>query len=99
MSSPDTFTSSPHPWLALYGKGANRGHLISRGKRRTDLVGLASPLTNGMIREKNNLEFFLNCVGPRETAHIYWDEYFHGARASMYSYFAKVRCPGPGCRL
>ena len=100
MSSPDTFTSSPHPWLGLYGKG-DQVAVISYRVGKGELIWWAapSPLTNGMIREKNNLEFFLNCVGPRETAHIYWDEYFHGSRASVYSYFDKGPLPWAGLQV
>jgi Domain of unknown function (DUF4350) len=100
MTSPDTFTSSPHPWLGLYGKGEQAAVVSYRvGKGRLIWWAEASPLTNGMIREKNNLEFFLNCVGSPATAHIYWDEYFHGARASIYSYFAKGPLPWAGLQV
>jgi hypothetical protein len=94
MTSPDIFTSSSHPWLALYGKSDQLG-VISYRLGRGDVIwwAAATPLTNGTIREKNNLEFFLNCIGPQPTAHVYWDEYFHGARESIYSYFAKGPLP------
>ena len=97
MTSPDTFTSSPHPWLGLYGKGDELA-VITFPLGKGDLIwwAAASPLTNGMIREKNNLEFFLNCVGSPDTAHIYWDEYFHGSRPSIFSYFAKGPVPWAG---
>jgi hypothetical protein len=100
MSSPDTFTSSPHPWLELYGKGDQIAVVSYRvGKGELIWWASASLLTNGMIREKNNLEFFLNCVGSKATAHIYWDEYFHGSRASVYSYFAKGPLPWAGLQV
>lgn len=100
MNSPDTFTSSPHPWLALYGE-LDRIAVVSYQVGKGDVIwwASASPLTDGMIRQKNNLEFFLNCVGPRETTHIYWDEYFHGARPSIYSYFVKGPLPWAGLQV
>jgi Domain of unknown function (DUF4350) len=100
MTSPDTFTSSPHPWLALYGK-RNQIGVISYHIGQGEVIwwAAASPLTNGMIREKNNLELFLNCIGPRETARIHWDEYFHGERESIFSYFAKGPLPWVGLQI
>jgi uncharacterized protein DUF4350 len=49
----------------------------------------ATPLTNAGITRDDNLRFFLNSVGSwtkGEDYHIYWDEYFHGQRASLWSY-------------
>jgi len=94
MVSPDTFTSSKHPWLALYGKDDKVAAISYRvGKGEVIWWASSSPMTNGMIREKNNLEFFLNCIGPRASTRVYWDEYFHGSRASFYSYFANGPLP------
>jgi hypothetical protein len=100
MSDPDTFTSSPHPWLGLYGKG-DQVSVISYRVGKGEIIWWAadSPLTNGMIRQKNNLEFFLNCMGSPNTAHIYWDEYFHGERASIYADFAKGPLPWAGLQV
>ena len=44
----------------------------------------------------NNLELFLNTMaGPSgEPLSIYWDEYFHGARGSLWSYIAATPLPG-----
>jgi Domain of unknown function (DUF4350) len=100
MVSPDTFTSSPHPWLALYGNKDKIAVVSYRvGKGEIIWWASASPMTNGMIRDKNNLEFFLNCIGPRAATRVYWDEYFHGARASFYSYFAKGPLPWAGLQI
>jgi Domain of unknown function (DUF4350) len=55
----------------------------------------ATPLTNaGMVRE-GNLELFLNSMaGPSgEPLSIYWDEYFHGARGSLWSYIEATPLP------
>jgi hypothetical protein len=50
----------------------------------------ATPLTNAGIRQADNLNLFLNSVSPgslRKPRAIYWDEYFHGARGSLWTYF------------
>ncbi len=100
MVAPDTFTSSTHPWLALYGKGDEVAALsYPVGKGEVIWWASASPLTNGSIRDKNNLAFFLNCVGSPSDARVYWDEYFHGDRASLASYFANGPLPWAGLQI
>jgi hypothetical protein len=37
----------------------------------------ATPLTNAGLKEPDNLEFFLACLGDKDRL-ILWDEYFHG---------------------
>lgn len=44
----------------------------------------ATPLTNAGIRRGSNLQLFLNAVDAAPA--IYWDEYFHGQRTSLWSY-------------
>lgn len=46
----------------------------------------ATPLTNAGIRRASNLRLFLNAVD--EASIIYWDEYYHGQRTSLWSYAA-----------
>ena len=52
-----------------------------------------TPLTNAGITHEDNLEFFLSSAlstlsnKPRR---IYWDEYFHGQRSSLWSYVQKT---------
>jgi|SRR5579872_288015 len=55
----------------------------------------ATPLTNVGIVRAGNLELFLNSMaGPSgEPLSIYWDEYFHGARGSLWSYIAATPLP------
>jgi hypothetical protein len=51
------------------------------------------PLNNGGLTRTENLTFFLNTVfNPRsnEPYKIYWDEYFHGERNSLWSYVEKT---------
>jgi hypothetical protein len=51
----------------------------------------ASPLTNSRISEAHNLDLFLNALGTEingvaRPESIYWDEYFHGQRMSLWVY-------------
>lgn len=50
----------------------------------------STPLTNGGVREIGNLAFFLNCMGSPSRVHVLWDEYFHGERGSLLSFFART---------
>jgi len=53
----------------------------------------SSPLTNEGITRDDNLTFFLNSVAnpsPAAPYRIYWDEYFHGERNSLWSYVEKT---------
>ena len=53
----------------------------------------ATPLTNGAIRDASNLQLFLNSAAPSRNVHILWDEYFHGAHGSLWSYLARTPMP------
>jgi hypothetical protein len=100
MAAPDTFTSSFHPWLALYGR-EDKIAAVSYRVGRGEVVWWASatPLTNGAIRDKDNLSFFLNCIGAPSKSHVLWDEYFHGARGSLVSYFEETPLPWAGVQI
>jgi hypothetical protein len=55
----------------------------------------ATPLTNSGILRESNLNFFLDAMnsplpGEKSAVHIYWDEYFHGERTSLWSYARKT---------
>jgi hypothetical protein len=53
----------------------------------------STPLTNAGISREDNLAFFLNAVtnwSADEPYTIYWDEYFHGERSSLWSYVQKT---------
>src|ERR1700735_86665 len=79
--------------LALYGDADSRAvvtWLLGDG----ELVWWAGspPLTNAGITRDDNLAFFLNSVSnwsARQRYQIYWDEYFHGQRSSLWSYASK----------
>jgi hypothetical protein len=56
----------------------------------------STPLTNAGITRDDNLAFFLNSVAdwsPGDPYRIYWDEYFHGQRSSLWSYVGKTSLP------
>jgi hypothetical protein len=55
----------------------------------------ATPLTNSGISREGNLNLFLNAMNSplpdeRSAVQIYWDEYFHGQRTSLWSYVRKT---------
>jgi hypothetical protein len=53
----------------------------------------STPLTNSGITREDNLDFFLNSVSapvPGQDYEVYWDEYFHGQRRSLWSYVRKT---------
>lgn len=100
MVAPDTWTSSPHTWLSLYGKDDKIVALSYRvGKGEVIWWASASPLTNGSIRDKGNLAFFLDSIGARSESRVFWDEYYHGARGSLGSYIAGTPLPWAGLQV
>ena len=58
-----------------------------------------TPLTNWGITRPGNLEFFLDCIGaarpnaPPNRTTVLWDEYFHGYRGSLWTYFEETPVP------
>src|SRR5260370_2268204 len=55
----------------------------------------ATPLTNAGITREGHSNLFLNAmnfplVADRSAVQIYWDEYFHGQRTSLWSYLQKT---------
>jgi Domain of unknown function (DUF4350) len=57
-----------------------------------------TPLTNAGITQEGNLNFFLDAVSDpladrAERPEIYWDEYFHGQRATLWAYFQETPVP------
>jgi hypothetical protein len=81
--------------LALYGDAGSPVVVSWRiGDGRILWWAAATPLTNSGISREGNLNFFLNAMNfplPGEkTVEIYWDEYFHGERTSLWSYVRKT---------
>ena len=69
------------------------------GKGRVLWWAAPTPVTNSGISREGNLPFFLGCIqavrpgaSPGETT-VLWDEYFHGYRGSLWSYFAETPVP------
>ena len=46
----------------------------------------ATPLENGSLARAQDLDFFLNSLGPKEGHHFYWDESLHGEIRSEWSF-------------
>ncbi len=64
--------------------------------------GSSTPLTNAGITREDNLAFFLNSVSNWSLGKpytIYWDEYFHGQRSSLWSYVGKTSIAWGGVQL
>jgi hypothetical protein len=100
MVAPDAWTSSTHSWLSLYGTEDSVVALSYRvGLGEVIWWASSTPLTNGAIRDKGNLAFLLNCVGDPSTSHVLWDEYFHGARGTIWEYVAETPLPWAGVQI
>jgi hypothetical protein len=50
----------------------------------------AAPLTNIELQKDGNLALFLNSIDLRTRQVVYWDEYFHGERGSLWDYVTGV---------
>jgi hypothetical protein len=99
--APEITMAPPKDWkpakvahLVVYGSKDTAAVITYRiGKGQVIWWGSETPLTNGGIREPGNLALFLNSAAPSPGKRILWDEYFHGARGSLWSYFAKTPLP------
>jgi hypothetical protein len=78
--------------LALYGDAQSPVVVSWRmGEGRILWWAAATPLTNSGIASEGNLNFFLDAMksplaSQRSDVQIYWDEYFHGERTSLWGY-------------
>lgn len=80
--------------LSLYG-ASDSAAVVSWQKGDGEILWWAgsTPLTNAGITRNDNLRFFLNSVAKwsdEQNYQIYWDEYFHGQRTSLWSYVGKT---------
>ncbi len=90
---------SDSPAIPLYGD-LDSPAVVVRPLGRGRILWWAgpTPLTNSGIRDERNMNLFLNAavaqipisdIPPR----IYWDEYYHGERNSLWSYVAETPLP------
>jgi hypothetical protein len=100
MVAPDDWTSDRPSELAVYGE-AGKPVVVSYKVGKGEVIWWASssPLSNGSIRESGNLALFLNSIGPPSDSRVLWDEYFHGARGSLLSFFEETPLPWAGVQL
>jgi hypothetical protein len=91
MFPPDNFEPKSPSQLTIYGNDETAAVITYQvGKGQVILWGDSAPLTNGGIRESGNLPFFLNSVGPPVGVRVLWDEYFHGAHGTLWSYVVQT---------
>lgn len=60
------------------------------GKGRVIWWGASTPLSNSGIARAGNLSLLLSSLGSPAGTRIFWDEYFHGSRRSLSSYFGEA---------
>jgi hypothetical protein len=75
--------------LGLYGGDQPVAVSWRMGKGELLWWAAATPLTNAGLDKADNLALFLDAVstaGGEPQREIYWDEYFHGQRRSLWSY-------------
>jgi hypothetical protein len=96
---PEVFWGSTSPsQLPLYGREDSAAVVSWQiGKGEVLWWAGATPLTNAGITKAGNLNLFLNSVGMG--APIYWDEYFHGQRESLFSYVEKTPVVWAGVQI
>jgi Domain of unknown function (DUF4350) len=96
LQSNTTWQSPEASQLPLYGDTRSPVVVSWRiGYGRILWWAAATPLTNSGISREGNLNFFLNAMnfplpGKKSAVEIYWDEYFHGERTSLWSYVRKT---------
>jgi hypothetical protein len=98
--APEIRMVSPQHWepkssqLVVYGDDSTAAVVsYAVGKGQVTWWGASTPMTNAGIRESGNLALFLNSVGPVTGNNILWDEYFHGAHASLRPYLEQTPLP------
>ena len=94
MIPPERWSPASGAQLVVYGNDDTAAVITYNfGKGKVIWWGSPSPLTNAGIRESGNLALFLNSVGPANGVHVLWDEYFHGARGSFWTYLGRTPLP------
>ena len=79
--------------LALYGPGSEEAVVVSWRLGAGEILwwSAATPLTNAGITRGDNLRFLLNSIGGAKS--VWWDEYYHGQRGSLWDYVARTPLP------
>jgi hypothetical protein len=91
MFPPDDWQPKSASQLVVYGNEETAAVITYPvGKGQVIWWGNSAPLTNGRIRESGNLPLFLNSIGLPDGVRVLWDEYFHGAHGSLWSYIART---------
>jgi hypothetical protein len=93
--------------LQLYGENGSpaRSPVVVRWRMGAGEIlwwAAATPLTNAGMTRADNLRLFLNTVSASNAGQpvsIYWDEYFHGQRGSLWSYVEKTPIVWGGLQL
>ena len=89
MFPPDNWQPKSSSQLVVYGNDETAAVITYPiGKGQIVWWGNSSPLTNGGIRDSENLALFLNSVGLPDGVRVLWDEYFHGAHGTLWNYIA-----------
>ena len=100
MAAASNWEAKSSAQLVVYGEGGQSAVVTYRfGKGRVIWWAAPTPLTNGGIREKDNLVLLLNSLGPPGQTRVLWDEYYHGARDSLWSYLARTPVPWAAVQL
>jgi hypothetical protein len=80
--------------LAVYAEGENAVVVTyPYGRGRVIWWAASTPLENAGIAKSGNLNLLLNSIGPRQGRQVLWDEFFHGQRGSLWSYFEGTPIP------
>jgi hypothetical protein len=94
MVSPQHWQPKSDTQLVVYGDDSTAAVVsYAVGKGQVVWWGMSTPMTNAGIRESGNLALFLNSIGPVSGNNILWDEYFHGAHASLWPYLEQTPLP------
>jgi hypothetical protein len=83
----ERYTIVSRPGQAVYGDKDTSAVVVQYPYGSGEVIWWADtiPLTNAGIRQLGNMELLLNTLGNGNRI-VLWDEYFHGASASLWSY-------------
>jgi len=94
MIAPEHWQPKSKSQLVIYGNSDTAAVVTyAVGKGQVIWWGASTPLTNSGLKESGNLALFLNSLGPVKSASILWDEYFHGAHGSLWTFVSRTPLP------